>query len=31
MTIDTIREALPDYAKDLKLNLSALLNDGTLS
>jgi alkyl hydroperoxide reductase subunit D len=31
MTIDNIREALPDYAKDLKLNLSALLNDGTLS
>jgi alkyl hydroperoxide reductase subunit D len=31
MTIDTIREALPDYAKDLKLNLSALLNDGSLS
>ena len=31
MTIDIIREALPDYAKDLKLNLSALLNDGTLS
>jgi alkyl hydroperoxide reductase subunit D len=31
MTIDTIRAALPDYAKDLKLNLSALLNDGSLS
>src|SRR6266404_6849941 len=31
MTIDTIRDALPDYAKDLKLNLSALLNAGTLS
>ena len=31
MTIDTIREALPDYAKDLKLNLSALLNDSILT
>jgi alkyl hydroperoxide reductase subunit D len=31
MTIDRIRETLPDYAKDLKLNLSALLNDGVLT
>jgi alkyl hydroperoxide reductase subunit D len=31
MTIETIREALPDYAKDLKLNLSALLNDSILT
>ena len=31
MTIDTIRDALPDYAKDLKLNLSSLLNDSVLS
>lgn len=31
MTIDTIRDALPDYAKDLKLNLSSLLNDSVLT
>jgi lipoyl-dependent peroxiredoxin subunit D len=31
MTIDKIRDALPDYAKDLKLNLSSLLNDSMLS
>src|ERR1700748_2452001 len=31
MTIDTIRDALPDYAKDLKLNLSSLLNDRVLT
>jgi AhpD family alkylhydroperoxidase len=31
MTLDTIRDRLPDYAKDLKLNLSSLLNDGVLS
>src|SRR6185437_11341623 len=31
MTIETLRDALPDYAKDLKLNLSALFNDQTLS
>ena len=31
MTIDAIRDALPDYAKDLKLNLSSLLNDSVLS
>ena len=31
MTIDTIGDALPDYAKDLRLNLSSLLNDAVLS
>jgi lipoyl-dependent peroxiredoxin subunit D len=31
MNIDTIRDALPDYAKDLKLNLSSLLNDSVLN
>ena len=31
MTIEKIRDALPDYAKDLKLNLSSLLNDPVLS
>ena len=31
MTIDTIREALPDYAKDLKLNLSSLITDAVLT
>lgn len=31
MAIDKIRDALPDYAKDLKLNLSSLLNDSVLS
>ena len=31
MTIDTIRDALPDYARDLKLNLSTLLGDTVLS
>jgi lipoyl-dependent peroxiredoxin subunit D len=31
MTIDTIRDTLPDYAKDLKLNLSSLLNDSVLT
>ena len=31
MSIDAIRDALPDYAKDLKLNLGALLNDSVLS
>ena len=30
MSIDNIRDALPDYAKDLKLNLSSLLNDSVL-
>jgi alkyl hydroperoxide reductase subunit D len=31
MTIDAIRDALPDYARDLKLNLGALLDDSVLS
>jgi alkyl hydroperoxide reductase subunit D len=31
MTIDSIRDLLPDYAKDLKLNLSSLLSDAVLS
>ena len=31
MALDKIRELIPDYAKDLKLNLSALLNDATLT
>lgn len=31
MTIDTIKERLPDYAKDLKLNLGSLAADTTLS
>jgi len=31
MTLDTIRDALPDYARDLKLNLSSLTNDTVLS
>ncbi len=31
MKLDIIREQLPDYAKDLKLNLSSLLNDQTLT
>jgi alkyl hydroperoxide reductase subunit D len=31
MTIDTIKDMLPDYAKDLKLNLSSLLADSVLT
>jgi alkyl hydroperoxide reductase subunit D len=31
MSIDAIRDALPDYARDLKLNLGALLDDSVLS
>ncbi len=31
MSLDALREALPDYAKDLKLNLGALANETTLS
>ncbi len=31
MSIDTIKDALPDYAKDLKLNLSSLLADAVLT
>jgi len=31
MTLNQLRETLPDYAKDLKLNLGSLLNDNVLS
>jgi alkyl hydroperoxide reductase subunit D len=31
MTIETIRDLIPDYAKDLKLNLSSLLADQSLT
>lgn len=31
MTFEELREALPEYAKDLKLNLSSLANDTTLT
>jgi lipoyl-dependent peroxiredoxin subunit D len=31
MSLEQIRDRLPDYAKDLKLNLSALLNDAVLT
>ena len=31
MTIETLKNRLPDYAKDLKLNLSGLLNEDTLN
>ncbi len=31
MSIDALKDALPDYAKDLKLNLSSLSTDDTLS
>ena len=31
MGIDTIKEQLPEYAKDIKLNLSTLVNEETLS
>jgi alkyl hydroperoxide reductase subunit D len=31
MTIEAIRESLPDYAKDLKLNLSSLFSDQALN
>ncbi|MGO8917169.1 MAG: carboxymuconolactone decarboxylase family protein [Stellaceae bacterium] len=31
MTLDTLRDTLPDYAKDLKLNLSSLLADAVLT
>ena len=30
MSIDKLKQALPDYAKDIKLNLSSLVNDETL-
>ncbi|OAB55614.1 alkyl hydroperoxide reductase [Phormidium willei BDU 130791] len=31
MSIDTLKSALPDYAKDLKLNLGSLLNETLLN
>ncbi len=31
MTIETLKTALPDYAKDIRLNLSSLATDQTLS
>ena len=31
MTIETVREMLPEYAKDLRLNLSSLMRDSTLN
>ena len=31
MTIEALKDTLPDYAKDLKLNLSSLLADAVLS
>jgi alkyl hydroperoxide reductase subunit D len=31
MTLDNIRELIPDYAKDIKLNLSSLLTDTLLT
>ncbi|MCL4145299.1 UNVERIFIED_CONTAM: hypothetical protein GTU68_031914 [Idotea baltica] len=31
MTIDAVKSALPDYAKDLKLNLGSLLNETILT
>jgi len=31
MSIETIKQAIPSYAKDIKLNLSSLANDETLN
>ena len=31
MTIEAIKSAMPDYAKDIKLNISSLANDETLN
>ena len=31
MSIDTLKSQIPDYAKDIKLNLSSLSNDETLN
>jgi alkyl hydroperoxide reductase subunit D len=31
MSLEALKQALPDYAKDLKLNLSSLANDETLT
>lgn len=31
MSLDTIKNAMPEYAKDIKLNISSLANEDTLS
>jgi lipoyl-dependent peroxiredoxin subunit D len=31
MSVDAFKDSIPDYAKDLKLNLSSVLNDATLN
>lgn len=31
ISLDVLRDAIPDYAKDIRLNLSALINDKLLS
>lgn len=31
MSIDTIKNAIPDYAKDIRLNLSAIINEDILT
>ena len=31
MSIDTLKSALPDYAKDLKLNIGSLMNESVLT
>lgn len=31
MSIDTLKNQIPDYAKDIRLNLSSMVNDETLS
>ena len=31
MSIDTIKNQIPEYAKDIKLNLSSLVNEETLT
>jgi lipoyl-dependent peroxiredoxin subunit D len=31
MSIDTLKNAIPEYAKDIKLNLSSLVNEETLT
>ena len=31
MSLDTIKNAMPDYAKDIKLNISSLVNEETLT
>ncbi len=31
MTIETLKNALPEYAKDIKLNLSSIVNEDTLT